>query len=235
MILEGRGVQWSIRERRRFLGKAHAKDVLRGIDLGVHRGEVVGLQGPSGIGKTTLGMCLLKLLPGGSGTILWDGQDVSAWPERRLRPLRRKFQVLLQSPYAMLTPFMTVRQHLDETLRLLMDVRRPGPSDWGPLVDELNLADVLDSMPGELSGGEARRVGLARVLLCKPEFLFADEPDAGLDPPRRMALASRLRQMARQGMAILVVTHDDPTLQRVSDRLYRLDLGTLEQIAGEHR
>jgi peptide/nickel transport system ATP-binding protein len=178
-------------------------------------------------------MALLRLLPGATGTVLWDGTDVSNWPEARLRPQRRRFQVLLQSPYAMLTPFLTVREHLDETLRLLMGVRRPGPADWGSMVEELALEQVLESYPAALSGGEARRVGLARVLLCRPEFLFADEPDAGLDPPRRMALASRLRALAHGGVAILLVTHDEPTLLRTSDRLFRLQRGTLGELSGE--
>ncbi len=233
MILEGRQIRWSIAERNRVLGRVRRKQVLLGVDLAIERGLVVGLQGPSGTGKTTLGMALLRLLPGATGTVLWDGADVSDWSESRLRPMRRRFQVLLQSPYAMLTPFMTVRQHLEETLRLLRGVRRPGAADWGAVVEELALEHVLESYPADLSGGEARRVGLARVLLCRPEFLFADEPDAGLDPPRRMALASRLRSMAADGVAILLVTHDEPTLIRTSDRLFRLERGTLEEVSGE--
>jgi len=95
------------------------------------------------------------------------------------------------------------------------------------VVEELDLGGVLHSRPSGLSGGEARRVGLARVLLCQPRFLFADEPDAGLDPPRRMALARRLRRLAEGGCGILVVTHDDETLQRASDRLVVLEGGRI--------
>jgi peptide/nickel transport system ATP-binding protein len=229
MIVQGRGLRWAISERRRLFGQSQTKQVLQGVDLHVNRGEVVGLAGPSGAGKTTIGMCLLRLLQPTAGAVTWDGTDVTHWSESRLRAQRRRFQALLQSPYAMLTPFLTVRQHLDETLRHLRDVRRPGPADWGAVVEELDLTAVLGSRPSSLSGGEARRVGLARILLCEPAFLFADEPDAGLDPPRRMALASRLRRLAGAGSGILVVTHDAPTLDRVSDRLLDLRDGVLRE------
>lgn len=222
MIVELRDATWSVRERHRAFGASHAKRVLEGASLAVAPGEVVGLAGPSGAGKTTLGMCLLRLIRPRGGAVFWEGVDVTSWPEGKLRARRRRFQVLLQAPYAMLTPFLTVRQHLEETLRFVVGQDRPATGHWSDLVEELALEEVLESRPAELSGGEARRVGLARVLLCKPAFLFADEPDAGLDPPRRMALASRLRDLARQGSGLLVVTHDAPTLERVSDRLLTL-------------
>lgn len=229
MIVELRDASWSVHERHRAFGASHSKRVLEGASLAVAPGEVVGLAGPSGAGKTTLGMCLLRLIRPRGGAVFWEGDDVTSWPESKLRPRRRRFQVLLQAPYAMLTPFLTVRQHLEETLRFVVGQDSPTPRDWSGLVEELALEEVLDSRPAELSGGEARRVGLARVLLCRPAFLFADEPDAGLDPPRRMALAARLRGLAHQGSGLLVVTHDAPTLERVSDRLLILRDGRVAE------
>ena len=228
MIVEMRGVSWSVRERHRVFGKVRHKHVLRDADLSVAPGEVVGLAGPSGAGKTTLGMCLLRLIRPRGGAVFWDGVDVTSWSESTLLSRRQRYQVLLQAPYAMLTPFLTVRQHLEETLRYVVGRTRPGVRDWADLVEELALETILDSMPTQLSGGEARRVGLARVLLCRPVFLFADEPDAGLDPPRRMALAARLRNLAHDGSGLLVVTHDAPTLNRVSDRLVTLHEGRVQ-------
>lgn len=230
MIVGARDIRWSVRERHRRFGRIREKVVLDGADLHVDPGEVVGMRGASGAGKTTLGMCLLRLLRPDAGTVSWEGVDVTTQTERELRTRRRHFQALLQAPYSMLTPFLTVGQHLDETLRYMVGVSRPGPDHWGALVEELDLTDVLDSRPAELSGGEARRVGLARVLLCQPRFLFADEPDAGLDPPRRMALARRLRELAAAGCGILVVTHDGETLRHASDRLVTLEDG---RITGE--
>jgi len=229
VIVELRDVSWSVRERHRAFGATHHKRVLEGASMSVAPGEVVGLAGLSGAGKTTLGMCLLRLIQPQGGAVFWEGVDVTSWPENKLRPLRRQFQALLQAPYAMLTPFLTVRQHLEETLRFVVGNDRPTSRDWSGLVEELALDQVLESRPAELSGGEARRVGLARVLLCRPTFLFADEPDAGLDPPRRMALASRLRALAKDGSGLLVVTHDAPTLERVSDRLLTLGDGRVER------
>jgi len=232
VIVQGTGLRWSVTERQRLFGRSRTKQVLRGVDIHVDAGEVVGLAGASGAGKTTIGMCLLRLVEPAAGTVRWGGQEITDWSEGRLRPQRRRFQALLQPPYAMLTPFLTVQQHLEETLRHLRDVRQPGPPHWGAVVDELDLGAVLGSRPSSLSGGEARRVGLARILLCEPDFLFADEPDAGLDPPRRMALAARLRRLAGTGSGILVVTHDTPTLLHVSDRLLRLRDGVLEEEIG---
>ena len=227
MIIEVRDLRWAVRGQGRWPARAPPFEVLRGANLAVERGEVVGLAGPSGAGKTILGLAALRLLPAVRGRITWDRDDVTRWPERRLRPARRKFQALLQSPQAMLSPFATVREHLEETLRHVARIRRPRRRDWQGLVDELDLGEVLTSRAHELSGGEARRVGLARVLLCRPVLLFADEPDAGLDPPRRVALVPRSR--LRRHLPRPDATRPDLAIGRPDCSLDRFDGRGLRQ------
>lgn len=229
MILSVKALRWSVTDPASAGAGGGTRAVLRGIDLGLSAGEVVGIAGPSGSGKTSLGLAALRLLPGARGTVTWGDDEVTEWPERRLRPLRRRYQALLQSPQAMLSPFATVRQHLHETLRYVVGEDRPDPSRWEATVAALGLEPVLESRAHQLSGGEARRVGLARVMLCQPSFLFADEPDAGLDPPRRVELVRQLRELADGGTAILLVTHDESTLHRASDRILQLVDGVLEE------
>ena len=227
MILSVEALRWSVADPGPAGSEEGTRAVLRGIALALSAGEVVGIGGASGAGKTSLGLAALRLLPGASGTVNWGGDDVTTWPERRLRPLRRRYQALLQSPQAMLGPFATVRQHLEETLRYVVGEDRPDPARWEAIAAALGLEPVLESRAHQLSGGEARRVGLARVMLCEPSFLFADEPDAGLDPPRRVELVEQLRELADRGTAILLVTHDEATLRRASDRILKLSDGVL--------
>jgi ABC-type multidrug transport system ATPase subunit len=233
VILRVRDLRWGLVERRGWGGSPDEHVVLRGVDLTVARGEIVGLVGANGAGKTSLGLAALRLLDGVRGRVLWGENDVSDWPERRLRPLRRRYQGLLQSPYSLLSPFMTGSEHLDETVRDVLRAPAPGPADWRPLVEELGIGALLGSPVHSISSGEARRLSLARVLLCRPSFLFADEPDAGLDPPARVALVRRLRRLAADGTGILLVTHDRAALRRASDRIMVLDGGALHDAREE--
>lgn len=217
-ILRGEGLRWAVPSGRR---------VLEGIDLEVGRGELVALEGASGAGKTVLGTLLLRLRPLQGGRVFWEDLEVSGRSLRRLQPLRRRFQGMLQHGDALLPPYRTVRQLLAETSRHVCSPRADAQR-LDEVVARLGLSGLLDRHPRHLSGGEQRRAGLARVLLARPAFLLVDEPEAGLDPLSRRDVFALLRQTVdSDGAGILLVTHRPGLARQVVDRRLLLSEGRL--------
>ena len=179
------------------------------VDLELRRGEVVGLVGESGSGKTTLGRAILGLAPVTAGRIVFDGQDVAGLSRRRLRRLRRRAQMIFQDPYSSLSPRLRVSYLLTEPYRI-----NRVPESEQHSVDELLAMVELSSeqaskYPHELSGGQARRVGIARALALNPEFLVADEPTSGLDVSAAAAILNLMKDLGRRlGLTYLVITHN---------------------------
>lgn len=192
------------------------RPVFAGAGLSLAAGELVALQGPSGAGKTVLGTMLLRLRPvPAPGVVRWGDEDVTAASMSALRPLRPRYQALLQHSSANLPPYMTVGEALAETARHVAGV---GGDPLAAVADELGIGALLDRTPRFLSGGEQRRAGLARVLMANPIFAFVDEPDAGLDPAAKLAALSLLRRRCDAGMACLLVTHEPGLAARFADR-----------------
>jgi putative ABC transport system ATP-binding protein len=218
-VLRSEGLRWTI-------GRS-GRRILQGADLEVGPGELVALEGGSGAGKTVLGTLLLRLRPLQTGRVFWGDLDVSGLPLRRLQPLRRRYQGMLQQGDALLPPYRTLRQLFAETSRAVCSP----PADSARLAEvtgRLGLDGLLDRRPRHLSGGEQRRAGLARVLLTRPEFLLVDEPEAGLDPLSRREVFELIRQLAdRDGVGVLLVTHRPGLARRVADRCLLLAEGRL--------
>lgn len=182
---------------------------LRGVDLEVGAGEVVAIVGRSGSGKTTLARVVLGLEAPDAGEVWLEGRRWDDLPERERRPLRPRYQYVPQDAAAALDPQQTAREHVEETLRVL--ARRPparARSEAGELLDRLGLGARADALPRELSGGEQRRVTLARVLALRPRLVVADEPTAGLDPEHRAEALAELRGVLDPEASLLLVTHD---------------------------
>ncbi len=217
-VLRAEGIRWA---------PTASRPVLRGIDLEVGPAELVALEGASGAGKSVLGSLLLRLRPLQSGRVFWGDQEVTVRSLRSLQPLRRRWQGMLQQGDALLPPHRTVRQVLAETARHVCRPPATGARQ-AEVVERLGLAPLLDRRPRHLSGGEQRRVGLARVLLARPAFLLVDEPEAGLDPLSRREVFALLRQTVDgDGTAILLVTHRPGLAGRVADRRVVLREGRL--------
>ncbi|HUN00649.1 MAG TPA: ABC transporter ATP-binding protein [Halothiobacillus sp.] len=211
-----------------------AVDALKGVDMQVAPGEVVGLIGPSGSGKSTLLKCLGAVINPTAGRMTL-GSDViydNGWKVRDLRAMRRdKIGFVFQAPY--LIPFLDVT---DNVALLPMLAGIPNDAARAKAVDLLTALDVQHrarAMPSQLSGGEQQRVAIARGLVNRPPVILADEPTAPLDSQRAMAVIRILNDMARKyETAIIVVTHDEkiiPTFKRI----YHIRDGVTYEEAGE--
>ena len=213
-----------------------AVDALKGVDMKVAPGEVVGLIGPSGSGKSTLLKCLGAVIEPTSGRMTLGDQVIydNGWKIRDLRELRRdRIGFVFQAPY--LIPFLDVT---DNVALLPMLAGVPNAEARKRALELLTALDVhhrAKAMPSQLSGGEQQRVAIARGLVNRPPVILADEPTAPLDSERALAVIRILNDMARQfETAIIVVTHDEkiiPTFKRI----YHIRDGVTHEEAGEAR
>ena len=216
--------------RKRYGSGDSAVDALKGVDMHVAPGEVVGLIGPSGSGKSTLLKCLGAVIDPTAGKMTLGGKVIydNGWITRDLRALRRdKIGFVFQAPY--LIPFLDVTDNV-ALLPMLAGMTN------GPARERaLELLTALDVMPSQLSGGEQQRVARARGLVNRPPVILADEPTAPLDSDRAMAVIRILNAMAKKfETAIIVVTHDEkiiPTFRRI----YHIRDGVTHEEAGEGR
>ncbi|MBY0464838.1 MAG: ABC transporter ATP-binding protein [Burkholderiales bacterium] len=222
--------------RKRYGTGDTAVDALKGVNMEVAPGEVVGLIGPSGSGKSTLLKCLGAVIDPSDGRmtlgdeVIFDG----GWQTRDLRALRRdRIGFVFQAPY--LIPFLDVT---DNVALLPMLAGMPNAQARARALELLTALDVqhrAKAMPSQLSGGEQQRVAIARGLVSRPPVILADEPTAPLDSERAMAVIRILNEMAkRYETAIIVVTHDEkiiPTFKRI----YHIRDGITHEEAGEGR
>jgi putative ABC transport system ATP-binding protein len=222
--------------RKRYGHGDAAVDALKGVDMRVEPGEVVGLIGPSGSGKSTLLKCLGAVVEPTAGRILLGGETIydGGWRIHDLRALRRdRIGFVFQAPY--LIPFLDV---IENVALLPMLAGRPESEARAramELLDALEVGHRAAAMPSRLSGGEQQRVAIARALVNRPPVILADEPTAPLDSSRALAVIRILDDMARRfETAVIVVTHDEkiiPTFRRI----YHIRDGRTEEEAGEGR
>jgi branched-chain amino acid transport system ATP-binding protein len=196
---------------------------LDGVSISAQPGVVTGLIGPNGAGKTTLFNVITGLLPPSGGQVVMAGQNLSrVRPSSRARlGMARTFQRLE------LFTLLSVR----ENIRVAVDVRKTGGTDPAQFVDEIigriGLADVADARVDSLSTGRARLVELGRALATKPRVLLLDEPASGQDEHETEAFGRLLRELAQEGIAVLLVEHDMQLVMQVCDLIHVLDFGRI--------
>jgi oligopeptide/dipeptide ABC transporter ATP-binding protein len=231
-LLEVSELSKEFRSRRGFFS-ARMIPAVNGVSFYLRENETLGLVGESGCGKTTVGRMVLRLIEPSGGRIVFAGRDITALDRAELRPLRREMQMIFQDLDAGLNPKMRVRDILREALTVH---ERPSDAEvesrTRELLEQVNLKpSKLANFPGELSGGEKRRVGIARVLAVRPRLIVADEPTSALDVSIEAQVVNLLRDLQqRLGLAYLFISHDLPVVELVSHKVAVMYLGRIVEM-----
>jgi len=199
--------------------------VLQDITLEIRQGEVVVICGPSGSGKSTLIRCINKLEPIQKGHIVVDGVDIND-PRTNLTMLRAEVGFVFQQ--FNLYPHMTVLENITLAPLLVRNTPRAEAEKTAmELLEKVNIPDKAGAYPGQLSGGQQQRVAIARGLAMKPRIMLFDEPTSALDPEMINEVLDVMRQLAREGMTMVCVTHEMGFAREVADRVIFMDQGVM--------
>lgn len=208
-----------------LLGAAPRIEVLKGISFDLPQGSVLGIVGGSGSGKSTLGRAMLRLLEPDSGSIRFEGTDITHMEEDALRPMRQRFQMIFQDPMSSLNPRRRVGGIIAGPLRLHGLDRIPARVEEA--LDMVGLPRSFAARyPHELSGGQRQRVGIARAIALRPRFILADEIVSGLDVSSQAQVLNLLGDLVRDlGLTLAFISHDLSVIRRLCDQVLVLHHG----------
>jgi ABC-type glutathione transport system ATPase component len=214
-----------------FLRPRASTMALMGVNLNVAKGECVGIVGESGSGKTTLARCILQLEKATSGTIHFEGNDLSNYSRAEMRRVRSRLQAVFQDPYASLDPRMSVDEIIGEPMVIHREMQKMTPQQRRDrTVELLELVRMgpehLRRFPHEFSGGQRQRIGIARALACNPSLVVLDEPTSALDVSVQADVLDLLDELrTTMGLTYVFISHDLAVVRLISDRVMLLYKG----------
>jgi peptide/nickel transport system ATP-binding protein len=210
------------------------------ISFSIEKGEVFTLAGESGCGKTTTGRLVVRLLPPTSGSILFEGTNITESGSEEIRLLRRKFQIIFQDPYASFSPRMSIGDAIGDPLRVFelvhsVDDKRKSVLKILEKVGLVPPEDFIDVYPHQLSGGQRQRAAIARSLILEPDFIVADEPVSMIDVSIRTTIIDLLLALRKEfGLTYLFITHDLAVAKYISDRVAIMYLGKIIELGDKN-
>ena len=207
-------------------GLLHAVD---DVSFSVEKGETLGVVGESGCGKSTLGRTIQHLLDATDGAILFKGRDVTHLSKRETRDFMKEVQMIFQDPYSSLNPRMTVKQIIMEPLLIDGMKKKEAEAKVREMMETVGLdARFENAYPNELDGGRRQRIGIARALILKPDFIICDEPVSALDVSIQAQILNLMQDLQEQlGLTYIFVTHDLSVVKHISNKIAVMYLGNL--------
>lgn len=216
------------------LGKGHVLQAVNDVSFEVKKGEIFGLVGESGCGKSTIGRTIMGLYHKTSGDVLYDGENVHEFSEEDKWSFYRKMQMVFQDPYASLNPRFTVGEVISDPMEVhgIGKNRKERIEKVYQLLEEVGLIrDHANRYPHEFSGGQRQRIGIARALALEPEFIIADEPISALDVSVQAQVVNLLKKLQMEkGLTLLIIAHDLSMVKYISDRIGVMYLGSMVEL-----
>lgn len=200
--------------------------ILKGITTTIEKGEKVVIIGPSGSGKSTFLRCLNRLEQPTSGQILFEGQDLTRMPDKQLYAVREKMGMVFQHFH--LFPHLTIRKNITlAPVKLGLMNQQQANETAERLLKKVGLSDKAEKYPNQLSGGQKQRIAIARALAMNPDVMLFDEPTSALDPEMVGEVLELMRELASEGMTMVVVTHEMGFAREVASRVMFMDGGKI--------
>ncbi len=209
----------------KYFGELH---ILKGITTTIQKGEKVVIIGPSGSGKSTFLRCLNRLETPSSGSIVFDGQELTSMKDKELNLVREKMGMVFQHFH--LFPHLTIKKNITlSPVKLKIMTQAEADAKADELLKKVGLSDKSNSFPSQLSGGQKQRIAIARALAMNPEVMLFDEPTSALDPEMVGEVLELMKELARDGMTMAVVTHEMGFAKEVGTRVVFIDEGDIQE------